>query len=82
MEKICDLHMALMGDAFAYHSGLLRSVGTNLATDLERRSFRWLADWGDGVFEYCPERGPETFEEVFRNSPWRENHHARLINGD
>jgi hypothetical protein len=80
--EVCYLHMALIGNAFARRPDLFRAVGTNLTTELERRSFHWLADLGDGVFEYYPEHEPKPFDEVFRKSSWLESHRHRAFNGD
>jgi hypothetical protein len=91
LRKLLNLHsdgesmsfkLALVGKAFAGNPALFEEVGQNLTTERERLTYRLLAEWGDGVFEYFPEYEPESFAEVFRESTWLEKHRTTQNNAD
>jgi len=79
--EVSYLHMALIGKAFAQQPDLFRAAATNLGTEMERRSFRWLAESGDAVFEYYPDHEPQSFDQVFQDSAWLKSHQSLQTKG-
>jgi len=80
--EVCYLHIALTGKAFALHPQLFETVAANIGTEMERRSFRQLADLGNGVFEYYPEHKPKSFDGVFAKSGWLKSHRSQPSKDD
>ena len=64
------LKMALVGEAFGNQPEQFKRIADDLKTREERESYRWLREWGSGVFEYYPERKPEGFDKVYSAATW------------
>ncbi len=64
------LKMALVGEAFGNHPNQFQLIANDLNTRKEKESFRWLRDYGAGVFEYYPDRKPKEFDKVYSAATW------------
>ncbi len=64
------LKMALVGEAFGNHPDQFQMIADDLDTREEQESFRWLRDYGAGVFEYYPDRKPKGFDKVYSAATW------------
>jgi len=64
-------HMALVGEAFSADPKMFQRVSSDLKTDRERSHIHQIASFGDGVFEYYPEREPSEFDQqIDLNQSW------------
>ena len=70
------LKMALVGEAFGNYPDAFRRISNDLRTREEKESFRWLRDYGSGVFEYYPGREPVGFDKAYSEATWLQSTHA------
>ncbi len=76
------LKMALVGEAFGNHPDQFQLIAGDLNTREEQESFRWLRDYGAGVFEYYPNLKPKGFDKVYSAAMWLQPTKAEQLNAD
>ena len=64
------LKMALVGEAFGKHPEQFKNIVKNLHSKQEQNAILKLKELGADVFEYYPDRKPDSFDTVFKQATW------------